>query len=337
MCVCASVDLSVVLNVCTCPCVHTSNWQRSIFFFNHEVTHCSVFFLPLLYGCAEIDFHKSVRSKELTLSEKRRSLPPPPPPPTGTKKNSVDSAITSATQMLTATASALNSSKPSISSPKMEAKSTDSSSARPVRVPSLASLDSTGSATTVNNRHSVAGLPPSLPSTFNGASTTLPRSRARAASSDRFYPPPTAASHHHHHQAPPPPKDTTNANNGGANQFSDSRSSSSSNGSQLQSQPLQPPATTTTFSYVVSEEDARRAINPALLVNQSPRSVHTDLYDTAFALQALNHNSCNDYLTRVRGLWDGHLMNNKGHQGLAAAATTESSVATADNEPETVY
>ena len=37
-----------------------------------------------------------------------------------------------------------------------------------------------------------------------------------------------------------------------------------------------------------------------------PSNFHSDVYDTVFALQSLGDAGWSDYLTKVRGLWDGH-------------------------------
>ena len=62
-------------------------------------------------------------------------------------------------------------------------------------------------------------------------------------------------------------------------------------------------------SGLTNEDFAQRAITPPPKA-LPPRGVHSDMYNTVFALQALNCDGWSDYLTRVRGLWDGH-MNNK--------------------------
>lgn len=61
---------------------------------------------------------------------------------------------------------------------------------------------------------------------------------------------------------------------------------------------------------VVTEQSTKRAITPPPKP-PPPRSVHSDMYDTLFALQSLQGDdksqgsTVNDYLKRVRTLWDG--------------------------------
>ena len=74
----------------------------------------------------------------------------------------------------------------------------------------------------------------------------------------------------------------------------------------------------------VFEEGYDSAICPPVEIIESrsppvkanpPRSVHSEMYDTVFALQALG-NGWSDYLTKVRGLWDGH-MDSKSNKRLS--------------------
>lgn len=42
-----------------------------------------------------------------------------------------------------------------------------------------------------------------------------------------------------------------------------------------------------------------------------PKSVHSEMYSTAFALQSLGDVNCADYLAKVRTLWDSHMEGSK--------------------------
>ncbi|ELT92239.1 hypothetical protein CAPTEDRAFT_221706 [Capitella teleta] len=50
----------------------------------------------------------------------------------------------------------------------------------------------------------------------------------------------------------------------------------------------------------------KRAVTPPPLPAPA-KSIHSDMYNTVFALHSLGDDSWSDYLTRVRGLWDGHM------------------------------
>ena len=58
-----------------------------------------------------------------------------------------------------------------------------------------------------------------------------------------------------------------------------------------------------------------RSVHSEVMTSPS-RSVHSEVYDTVFALQSLgNNDECtSDYLTKVRGLWDGHMINSPPSQ-----------------------
>ena len=85
------------------------------------------------------------------------------------------------------------------------------------------------------------------------------------------------------------------------------------------------------FRYICSEEDTKRAITPPPQATP-PKSVHSDMYDTVFALQSLNNDGWSDYLTKVRGLWDGH-MNKRYSAGSELSSESSSATGTAAHTP----
>jgi hypothetical protein len=68
---------------------------------------------------------------------------------------------------------------------------------------------------------------------------------------------------------------------------------------------------------VVSVTPVKRAVTPPPLPAPS-KSIHSDMYNTVFALQSLGNGSWSDYLTRVRGLWDGHMNSRLSASGTSS-------------------
>ena len=62
------------------------------------------------------------------------------------------------------------------------------------------------------------------------------------------------------------------------------------------------------------------SVSPPPTKTTPSKSIHSDMYNTVFALQSLGDGQWSDYLTRARGLWDGHVNKRLSGSGLGGSS-----------------